>query len=85
MFITQEQQRAIKKRKKNVTGEEKWLDMYRIIFPDVSAGNQPLNPCESIAIPSARPDKNLTVAVKTTSLLGISLSRRSSSIAFARC
>lgn len=39
MFITQEQQRAIKKRKKNVTGEEKWLDMYRIIFPDVSVGN----------------------------------------------
>lgn len=49
MYITQVQQRAIKKRKKNVTGEEKWLDLYRIIFPDVSVGNQPLNPCKSIA------------------------------------
>lgn len=77
MYITQEQQRAIKKRKKNVTGEEKWLDMYRIIFPDGSVVNQPLNPCESIAIPSARPGKNLTVDVKTTSLLGMSLSRQS--------
>lgn len=52
MYITQAQQRAIKKRKENVTGEEKWLDLYRIIFPDVSVGNQPLNPCESIAVPS---------------------------------
>lgn len=74
-----------KKRKKNVTGEEKWLDLYRIIFPDLSVGNQPLNPCESISIPSANPDRKLTVDVKTTSLLGMSLSRRSFSIAFARC
>ncbi|KAK1834546.1 hypothetical protein QBC39DRAFT_18453 [Podospora conica] len=61
MYITQAQERAVKKRKKNVPGEEKWLDLFRIIFPDASVGNQLPNPCESIGILWANPDRNLII------------------------
>lgn len=40
-----EQEKALKKRVQGATEEEKWIDMYRILFPDAAGNNIP-EPCE---------------------------------------
>jgi hypothetical protein len=45
IYITQSQERALRKRKRMVPEEERWLNSFQIIFPDVPKEHIP-SPCK---------------------------------------
>lgn len=53
--LTKEQEKALRKRKKLVSEEEKWRDMYRIIFPATGGDDRDINdeipsPCQFLVL-----------------------------------
>lgn len=46
LFITQEQERQLKKRTRNTVNEERWIKVFQVVFPDVPIDRIP-SPCKS--------------------------------------
>jgi len=59
-YITRTQERALRKRKKNVPEEERWLTVFRIVFPDIPT-DRPPTPCKSISIELPADKKHLLI------------------------
>lgn len=46
MYITQEQERELRRKRKNIREEDRWFNYFRIIFPTVPDDQLPSSPCK---------------------------------------
>jgi hypothetical protein len=46
IYITRSQERDLRKKKKNMTEEERWFRYFRIIFPKIPNDQLPSSPCK---------------------------------------